>query len=110
MYNVRFRPHTLSLLDVVNGAYDDATGDYIQGKEEWSERVPCRYEPNGKARTVPVGEGRDYVYEYVVYLNTDCPEIRFGQKLKLYTAEGEELGEFSCRGFHRGQLDAKMWV
>ena len=110
MYSVRFRPHTLSLLDVVDGSYDDTTGDYTQGRKEWSERIPCRYEPNGQAKTVPVGEGKDYVYEYKVYLNQDCPEIRFGQKVKLYDADGNELGEFTSKGFHRGQLDSKMWL
>ena len=110
MIGVQFRPHTVSLLEVVDGYYCDKTGDYIPGRDEWSERIPCRYEPNGSAKTVPVGEGKDYTYEYVVYLDTDCPDIRFGQKLKLYTAEGDELGEFTSRGFHRGQLDAKLWV
>lgn len=115
MYGVRFRPHTISLLEVVAGKYDDKAegvvpGDYIPGTEVWSERFPCRYEPNGQAKTVPVGEGRDYVYEYKVYLNQDCPEIRFGQKCRLYDADGNQLGEFTSKGFHRGQLDSKMWV
>ena len=98
------------MLTVVEGGYNDATGDYTEGREEWSGRIPCRYEPNGQARTVPMGEGKDYVYEYKLYLNQDCQEIRYGQKLKLFDAQGDCLGQFTSKGFHRGQLDAKCWV
>ena len=110
MIPVRFRPHTLSMLNVIEGGYNDSTGDYTEGRKEWSEPVPCRYEPNGQARTVPMGEGKDYVYEYKLYLNQDCPEIRYGQKLKLFDAQGDCIGEYTSKGFHRGQLDAKCWV
>lgn len=92
------------------GGYTDAIGDYHEGTEEWSETVPCRYEPNGSARTIPVGQGQDYRYEYTVYLNRDCPEIKFGQRVRIFNSEGELHGEFVAKGFHRGQLDAKLWV
>lgn len=110
MIPVSFRPHAISLLTMVGGYYDDATGDYTQGYESWSEMIPCRYEPNGKAKTVPVGEGKNYVYEYTVYLNTDCPEIQFGQKVRLFNQCGHCIGEYDAKGFHRGQLDSKLWV
>lgn len=115
MIEVRFRPHTISLPDVVAGGYDDKAegvvpGDYIPGTEVWSERIPCRYEPNGRARTIPVGNGKDYVYEYTVYLNTDCPDVRYGQECRLYDQNGVCIGKFKVQGFHRGQLDAKIWV
>ena len=110
MFEVKFRPHTISLLDVVDGSYCDETGDYIQGREVWSDGIPCRYEPNGRARTVPVGMDKDYVYEYTVFLNADCPDIRYGQKCKLYDQNGDCMGEYTAHGFHRGQLDAKLWI
>lgn len=110
MKPVRFRPHTLSLLVITGGYQDEATGDFVPGSESWSERIPCRYEPNGKARVVPVGQGKDSVYEYTVYLNADCPEINFGQQVKLYDENGNEFGQYPAKGFHRGQLDAKLWV
>ena len=110
MPRVSFRPHTLSLLSVGEGHYDDATGDFVPASEEWSDKVPCRFEPNGKARTVPVGEDKDYVYDYTVYLNVDCPEIGHGQMVRLFNAQDECIGEFRARGFHRCQLDSKLWV
>ena len=89
MVSVRFRPHKLSIL-VITGGYYDANHDYVEGSEYWTDPIPCRYEPNGRARTVPVGESREHV--------------------RLYDAEGDLLDEFEARGFHRGQLDAKLWV
>ena len=110
MQPVRFRPHTLSILEISGGRYDKATGDYVKGVEKWSCRIPCRYEPNGSANTVPIGEGKNYVYDYMVYLNTDCPEIRYGQTVELFDAEGKSHGQFASKGFHRGQLDSKLWL
>ena len=109
MVSVSFRPHTLKLLTLTGGHYDK-NHDYVAGTESWSSPIPCRYEPNGRARVVPVGEGKDFRYEYLVYLNTDCPEIAYGQHVRLYDADGVQIGEYEARGFHRGQLDAKLWV
>lgn len=109
MPNVSFRPHSLSLLHVGEGQYDE-NGDFVPAEEGWSDKIPCRYEPNGKARTVPVGEDKDFVYDYTVYLNNDCPDIAYGQMVRLYDKDDQLLGEFRSRGFHRGQLNAKLWV
>ena len=105
-----FRPHSISIKSTAGESYDESTGDFSPGNGTWSCHFPCRYEPNGKARTIPVGEGKNYMYEYTVYLNTDCPEIRFGQRIRLYDRCGNLKGEYSAKGFHRGQLDSKLWV
>ena len=110
MITVRFRPHLISIMETAGGGYNDETGDFTPGSEVWSDQFPCRYEPNGKAHTVPVGEGKNYTYEYVVYLNTDCPEIRYGQHVRLYDSLGNLKGEYISKGFHRGQLDSKLWL
>lgn len=106
---VMFRPHSLSVLRVSEGSYD-GNGDYVPSTEGWSCRIPCRYEPNGRASTVPVGEDRNYVYSYTVYLDTDCPEIAYGQVVRIFDRCGRSIGDFRARGFHRGQLDSKLWV
>ena len=106
---VSFRPHTLRILRFTEGYYDN-NGDYHAGVEVSSDAIACRYEPNGMAKVVPVGEGRNTVYNYMVYLDTSCPEIPFGTRLELYNQEDASLGVFSSLGFHRGQLNAKLWV
>lgn len=106
---VLFRPHTLSVLKVSEGGYDE-NGGYTPPSESWSCGIPCRFEPNGRASTVPVGEDRNYVYSYTVYLDADCPEIVYGQKVRLFDGCRGSIGEFRARGFHRGQLNSKLWV
>jgi hypothetical protein len=107
---VSFRPHYLRVLVFSQGYYDSA-GTWHEGVETASRDIACRYEPNGgKARVVPIGEGKNAEYSYTVYLNTDCPEIPFGTRLELFDQNHESIGIYSSLGFHRGQLDAKLWV
>lgn len=106
---VSFRPHTLRIATFTEGYYD-GNRDYHAGVEILSEPIACRYEPNGAAKVVPIGEGRNSVYSYKVYLDVSCPEIPFGTRLELYDANGNSMGIYSSLGFHRGQLDSKLWV
>lgn len=106
---VSFRPHSISVLNVEKGSYD-SKGDYIPSREAWSGRIPCRYEPNGSARTIPFGDGKNYVYDYTVYIDRSCPQIEYGQKVELFDESGNTIGRFSVRGFYRNQLNAKLWV
>lgn len=106
---VSFRPHTLRIVSD-SGGYYSQNGDWNPEEPDLSEPIPCRYEPNGRANTIQIGEGESYVYSYMVYLYRDCPEIVFGQRINLYKADGELLGQFQCKGFHRGQLNSKVWV
>lgn len=110
--SVKFRPHTISILTPASeGHYDEETGDWVPGGgEEWSDPLGCRYESNGQARTVPIGENRDYVYAYTVYLDKDCRKILNGQMVRLYDEDGQLLGEFASKGFHRWQMHAQLWV
>ena len=94
-----------------SGQYNEEAGDWVQGSQGgWSDPLKCRYESNGQARTVPIGENKDYVYAYTVFLDRDCPKILNGQKVKLYDEDGNELGEFPSKGFHRWQMHAQLWV
>lgn len=97
------------MLQVGEGSYD-GNGDFVPATGEWSKDILCRYEPNGKARAIPVGEDKGYVYEYTVYLDNDCPDMEYGQQVRIFRADGSMLGEFRARGFHRGQLNARLWV
>lgn len=106
---VSFRPHVLKTITFTDGYYDE-NRDFHPGTEVFSDPIACRYEPNGAARVVPVGEGQNAVYSYMVYLDVTCPEIPFGTRLELYDKEGQSIGIFSSLGFHRGQLDSKLWV
>ena len=109
---INFRPHTISILSPGSeGHYNEETGDWVHGSDAaWSDPLKCRYESNGQARTVPIGENKDYVYAYTVYLDRDCPKIQNGQMVRLYDENGDLLAEYPSKGFHRWQMHAQLWV
>ena len=104
----QFRPHILQY-QVTIGEYEDEIGDYHPGDSHFEGDIPCRFEPNGKANTIAFEDGKTYVYQYVVYLNQNCREIEYGDILRLLRDE-VVVEEKQVQGFHRGQLNARLWV
>lgn len=106
---VDFRPHTLDLI-VTHPGYYDEKGSFVEGGQTVTHGVRCRYEPNGRARSIALEDGSLYMYSYMVYLDTDCPEISFGDEVELFDQSGISRGKFTAHGFHRGQLNSKLWL
>lgn len=106
---VDFRPHTLDLSVALPGSYD-STGSYIDGGRRETRGIACRFEPNGMAKSIALEDGSLYTYSYMVYLDTDCPEISFGDEVELFDQYGASRGRFTAHGFHRGQLNSKLWL
>lgn len=106
---VSFRPHTLNLIRSNGGSYDEF-GRFIPGSDFVVEGVECRYEPNGKANTIVLEDGKTHVYSFMVYLSVDCPDISYGDVIELFKQDGTLVGRFTAQGFHRGQLNARLWL
>lgn len=101
-------PHTLRYLTVSDG-YEDENGDWHEGTEEWSEPIPCHAVPAGQANIITYDDGTTATYSYTVgRLAPDCRDYEIGEKIKL-NALGIER-EFSVKGFHRYQLQSKIWL
>lgn len=94
------------------GSYDSSRDWVPSGEPTYSEYIACRYEPNGgRASTITLPDGKEYRYSYTVYLNVNpALEIRYGDIVELTSQDGKVMGEFEVKGFHRGQLDMKVWV
>lgn len=106
---IELRPHNLKY-KIINAGYEDNEGNYHKGESSFSEDlIPCRYEANGKASAVAFEDGRTLVYEYMVYLNKNCREFSLGETIQLFN-KGQLIAEKKVKGFHRGQLNAKLWV
>ena len=105
---ILFRPHILQY-QVTTGGCEDENGDYHPGTFSFEGDIPCRYEPNGKADQIAFEDGKTYVYSYVVYLNQDCREFKIGDVIRLLN-NGDLVAEKQVQGFHRGQLNARLWV
>jgi len=107
---ISFRPHTLKYAVISEGHFDEI-GDYVVGSVEFNEEaIPCRYEPNGRASSVAFADGRTYVYQYVVYLDVNCRKFELDETVRLYDTEGNMIAEYKVQGFHRGQLNSKLWL
>ena len=92
------------------GAYNQ-NGDWVESKPTYSDYIPCRYEPNGAAQTIALPDGTAYRYSFTVYMCVNPDNLlRYGDVIELTSQDGIVRGEFTVRGFHRGQLDMKVWV
>ena len=107
---VSFRPHTMRIVRKDDG-HKAANGDWIEGVESYSDPIPCRYEPNGRANTIALPDGNAYRYSFTVYLNVDpALVVPYGSLIELTSQDGRVIGTYEVKGFHRGQLDMKIWV
>lgn len=107
---LNFAAHTLDYKEVTQG-YEDENGDWHQGKEEWVENYcMCDIVPAGKANVITIPDGSIQNYSHTIYnLPRTCRRFEYGDtiRIKLY---GQEEREFKVLGFHRYQLQCKIWV
>jgi len=107
---VSFRPHKMRIVTRGDGAYD-TNGNWTESAPSYSDYIPCRYEPNGSAQTITLPDGTIYRYSFTVYMCVNpALLLRYGDVIELTSQDGIVRGEFPVKGFHRGQLDMKVWV
>ncbi len=101
-------PHTLRYLNVTE-SYKDENGDWHEGFKEWSDPIECHAVPSGAANEITFPDGTTCTYSYTVgRLSPDCREFKIGEKVMLNVCGLER--EFQVKGFHRYQLQSKIWV
>lgn len=105
---IECRPHLLSYR-VISDGYEDDNGDWHEGKSEWSEPLKCHAVPAGAANETTFADGTTAHYSYVIgRLDSNCRELKIGEEVKVMI-DGMER-EFEVKGFHRYQLQSKVWV
>lgn len=101
--------HWLGYLQETEG-HDDDNGDFVPGSKAWVDYYcKCDVVPAGKANTIPIADGQVETYSYTIYnLPTNCREFKYGDtvRIKMFGT----IKEFKVLGFHRYQLQCKMWV
>lgn len=108
-----FAAHTLDYLSVNEGHHDEETGDFIKGSEEWTEGYcKCDIVPAGKANQIQIPDGSLQTYSYTIYnLPRDCRRFEFGDRIRIhFFGKDDDVKEFTVLGFHRYQLQCKLWV
>ena len=91
-------------------ASTDADGNPVEGEATWSESIPCDAVPAGKANERVFEDGVKRSYSHTIYLKKDCPDFTYGQTIELRYANSDTATRHSVLGFHRYQLQAKVWV
>ena len=105
---IELKPHSLSYRVTTDG-YEDDNGDWHEGKSEWSEPIECHAVPAGAANEITFADGQTAIYTYTVgRLSPDCREFMIGEDVKLNIHGIERV--FQIKGFHRYQLQSKIWV
>lgn len=105
---LKLSSHTLYVSINSNG-YEDENGDWHEGKSVSTELCKCDVVPAGKANERVFEDGVKDTYSYIIYLPKDCQRIEKGAKVSVKFADGV-VREFLVKGFHRYQLQCKMWV
>lgn len=101
-------PHTLSYRVTADG-YEDDNGDWHEGESGWSDPIECHAVPAGKADLITYADGTTAHYSYEVgRLPSNCREFQIGEDVKLNVLGIERV--FQVKGFHRYQLQSKVWV
>lgn len=90
--------------------YTDSNGDYHQGTSRWDFCCNCDVVPAGEANKITIPDGSIDYYSYSVYnLPVGIKKFEYGEFVKLILLEGEEV-ILKVKGFHRYQLQCKLWV
>lgn len=105
---IELKPHLLSYLETTPG-FEDDNGDYHEGSTSWSKPIECHAVPAGAANEITFADGKTSHYSYVVgRLEPHCHQFKIGEKVRLTIYDTER--EFKVKGFHRYQLQSKIWV
>lgn len=103
---LRFFTDQLSIL--VTSGYTDSNGDYIEDSKTWETCDKCMAVPAGSSNEIKFDDGTVRRYSFVCYLKADCQEYKDGDTVKLLRNGREYI--FDVKGFHRYQLQSKLWL
>lgn len=101
------KKHRLSYL-VRGDGYEDENGDYHEGTSEWRGYIPCNAVPAGKAAERTFEDGKVRAYSYTVNFDSEV-DFAIGDRVRIELLNGV-VREFGVKGFHRYQLQCKIWV
>lgn len=88
-------------------------GDKVAGETESVFLCNCDAVPNGKADVITLADGTQTSYSYTLYIHTRhlpvlLEDLAYGDRVTV-TIGGVDR-EFRVLGFHRYQLQCKIWV
>lgn len=107
---IALKPHILEYEIKTQEGYEDSMGDFHEGKTEWVGKIECDAVPsNGKSNEIKFEDGSVKSYSYTIYMDSNVREFKLGERVRV-TLYGGDKRVFTVKGFHRYQLQAKLWV
>lgn len=91
------------------GSYD-GNGDFRPCPPKWEFCCRCDVVPAGEANKIVIPDGTIDFYSYMVYnLPVSIRKFEYGDFVKLILLGNEEV-IVKVKGFHRYQLQCKLWA
>lgn len=88
----------------------DENGDYHPAASSWEFCCSCDVVPAGQASKITIPDGSVETYSYNVYnMPVGTKKFEYGDFVKLVLLGGEET-VLKVKGFHRYQLQSKLWL
>lgn len=101
-------PYTLSIFKKVDGTYNETTGSWTSGSENWTDHSDCRDEINNSGAKIATTDGEVYAYRWIILLPKGTAKIEPGTSVKV-TGDGVRLLGKVIR-FSSDQLHCRLWV
>lgn len=90
--------------------YIDEDGNFLPGSKSWKRCCSCDFVPNGSALKISIPDGNVEYYSYTISNIPVCvDDFEYGDYIKLLIHGGKEL-ILKVKGFHRYQLQCKIWA
>lgn len=107
---LNFASYSLDYKVIAQG-YEDGKGDWIQGEKSWiKDYCKCDVVPAGRADVISLPDGTVQHYSYTIYnLPNTCRDFAYGDIIRI-KPDGGNAREFKVLGFHRYQLQCKIWI
>lgn len=100
-------PHTLSV-ETADSPGRDSEGNYLEPILTLTQQ-PCRVEANDRGRTIVGDDGMQLQHAWTVYLRAGGAAVSVGTLVKVYDG-AELLLSATVKRYHRGQLNARIWL
>lgn len=110
---VKQYPHILKYVPSAEEAEQDENGNWITPNPDNGStaeiEIECRAEANDKGRKIAGVDGDMFEFQFVVYLKKSVTPISVNQTIEVYDA-GILIAKANVARFHKGQLNARLWV
>lgn len=103
-------PHIMVVATVMATTTRDSSGNWLPDvAEEEPGIIKCRYSTKDGSGYVQSESGTQIGYDAIVYMPLPVNSIPLGASVVI-TEDGLEIAKGTVKHFHKGQLNARIWI